>query len=117
MVVADAKAGAHARRVPAAAFAAGARWLRAMARDPLLVLACLALAVVVVWALGADFVAPYDPNAQNLANRLAPPFAPREGVSFLGADALGRDMLSRIIHGSRVSLAVALAAVLVAGTI
>ena len=91
--------------------------LRTVARDPLLVFAVLTLITVVICAIAADVVAPFDPTAQDLDNRLAPPFAPREGVSFLGADALGRDMLSRIIYGSRVSLLVAVAAVLVAGTL
>jgi peptide/nickel transport system permease protein len=91
--------------------------LRSLARDPLLMLAVGTLVTVIVCAVFADVVAPYDPSAQDLDKRLAPPFAPVEGVSVLGADALGRDMLSRIIYGSRVSLLVAVTAVLVAGTI
>jgi peptide/nickel transport system permease protein len=62
-------------------------------------------------------VAPFDPNLQDLQNRLTPPLMPKKGVAFLGADPLGRDMLSRIIFDSRVSLAVAGAAVLLAGSI
>jgi ABC-type dipeptide/oligopeptide/nickel transport system permease subunit len=56
----------------------------------------------VVLALAADLIAPYDPNAQDLVGALA-------GASpehWLGQDHLGRDILSRIIHGGRVSLAV-----------
>jgi peptide/nickel transport system permease protein len=53
-------------------------------------------------ALFADWLAPYPPNRQNLRNRLQPPSA--EHV--LGTDNFGRDVLSRIIHGGRVSLTI-----------
>lgn len=75
-----------------------------------IVAAALALAVF------ADLISPYSPTAQTITNRLAPPFW--LGGSFehlLGTDALGRDLLSRIIHGSRVSIAVGLVAVLIQG--
>jgi peptide/nickel transport system permease protein len=61
----------------------------------------------VVMAIGAPFIAPYDPLAQSLANRLQPPSAEH----WLGTDGLGRDLLSRIIWGSRVSLIVGCAAI------
>lgn len=100
---------------------AAGRWSDALAklriRDPLLLLSLLLLAVVAAWAVAAPAIAPYDPNAQNLANRLVPPFHPKAGVSILGADPLGRDMLSRIMFGSRLSISIAAAAVLVAGGI
>lgn len=70
-------------------------------------------------ALAAPLLAPYDPTAQSLVDRLAPPFW-LEGGSFdhpLGTDNLGRDMLSRIIYGSRVSLSVGLGVVLIAGSV
>lgn len=74
---------------------------------------CLLLAVLVVVALLADIVSPYDPLAINARNILAGP-GPQHS---LGTDELGRDLLSRIIHGGRVSLAVAASAVLIAGCI
>jgi peptide/nickel transport system permease protein len=79
--------------------------------------ALVVLGIVVVAAIAGSWITPYSPTAQDLSNRLAPPFAPRPGVSVLGADALGRDILSRIIAGARVSLAVAAAAVFVSGVI
>jgi peptide/nickel transport system permease protein len=86
-------------------------------RDPVVAIALAILALVIVAAVAGPWVTPFSPTAQNLANRLAPPFAPGDGVSVLGADALGRDILSRIIAGARVSLVVAAAAVFLSGVI
>jgi len=73
---------------------------------------------IVMLALLAPLVAPYDPNAQNLLGRLkAPGTQSRAFVYWLGSDELGRDVLSRLIHGARVSLAVAFAAALISGTV
>jgi peptide/nickel transport system permease protein len=78
------------------------------------------LAVVVIYvivALAAPLVAPHDPNQTNLASRLLPPFSSAGGVRYLlGTDDLGRDVLSRVIYGARVSLAVAAVAVILSGT-
>ena len=62
------------------------------------------VAVLVVVAGGAEWIAPYDPTVQMLSNNLAPPGADH----LLGQDKLGRDILTRVIYGTRVSLAVAL---------
>jgi peptide/nickel transport system permease protein len=62
---------------------------------------------VVVVALSADFIAPYDYAQQNIRNRL---LSPSEKFYF-GTDEFGRDILSRIIYGSRVSLVVGFIAV------
>ena len=77
----------------------------------------LILLAVVSTALFASVISPYDPGAQNLSMRLKPP-AWAEGGSFtniLGTDHLGRDILSRIFYGSRVSLMVGAVAVLISG--
>ncbi len=55
---------------------------------------------LVLMAIFAPWLSPYDPVAQNLGDRLMPP----SGAHWLGTDALGRDILSRIIWGSRVTL-------------
>lgn len=77
------------------------------------------LAIVVVAALSADFISPFDPNRQVLENRLLPPSWVAGGVPahLLGTDHLGRDILSRMIHGSRVSLTVGLLAVVISGLV
>lgn len=82
-----------------------------------IVLATVVLAVIVVSALAAPIVAPHDPLAQDLINRslLPPAFAGGDWSYPLGTDALGRDLLSRIIYGGRVSLLVGLAATTIAG--
>ncbi len=67
----------------------------------------LALVVaLVVLALGADVIAPYPPNEQYRQSTLVPPAWHAGGSSafLLGTDPVGRDMLSRLIHGTRLSL-------------
>src|SRR6185295_16136996 len=64
---------------------------------------------VVLVALFADVLAPFDPTSQ-----LAQPLQPPGGAYPLGADELGRDVLSRVIHGSRVSLYVGIVSVAIA---
>jgi peptide/nickel transport system permease protein len=77
------------------------------------------LAVLVLTAVFADFLAPHDPTIGNLRQRYRPPVWQERGSPefFLGTDHMGRDVLSRIIYGSRISLMVGVAAVVVAGII
>ena len=58
------------------------------------------LALLLIAAF-APWIAPYDPFAQNLGNRLQPPLSPGH---LLGTESLGRDILSRLIYGSRITL-------------
>jgi peptide/nickel transport system permease protein len=88
------------------------------ARWPLL--AILVLGLLALLALFGPQIAPRDPNRQSLIERLTPPFtADAQGVVAytLGTDALGRDILSRVIYGARVSLAVGFAAVAIGGVL
>lgn len=82
---------------------------RRRVRSTLLVnLSLVALALLVVAILLADVLAPHNPISINLRARLASPLTVTETGSFLlGTDATGRDILSRILHGGRVSLVVA----------
>ncbi|MEH6830038.1 MAG: ABC transporter permease [Sulfitobacter sp.] len=77
------------------------------------------LAVIILIALLAPLLAPHDPIAQDLTRRLLPPFWHDRSVPehLLGTDHLGRDYLSRMIYGARVSLGVGLGVILVSGTI
>ena len=77
------------------------------------------VAMIVFMALGAPILAPYNPTAMDLAGSLrAPSWRGQQDISHLfGTDALGRDVLSRVIYGSRVSLMVGLTGVIVSGTI
>ncbi|HUJ15212.1 MAG TPA: ABC transporter permease [Thermoanaerobaculia bacterium] len=72
----------------------------------------LTVALVVV-ALAAPLLAPYDPDVQDTARRLEPP----SRQHLLGLDDLGRDVLSRVIWGSRVSLRVGFSVVIIASCI
>ncbi|SIS76929.1 ABC transporter permease subunit [Paracoccus saliphilus] len=69
-------------------------------------------------ALFADLIAPYDPTSQFRQNLLQPPFWQEGGsIAFpLGTDALGRDMLSRLLHGARYSFYVGIVVVTVAAS-
>jgi peptide/nickel transport system permease protein len=74
----------------------------------------LALALLLVFiALAAPWLAPYDPTAQNLPARLLGPSA----THWMGTDDLGRDVLSRIFYGTRVSMLVAVSVVAGAGAL
>ena len=76
------------------------------------------MALLVLMAIFAPLLAPHDPTVQDLRARLLPPVWELKGTwsHVLGTDHLGRDMLSRVIFGSRVSLMVGLSCVLLAGS-
>lgn len=88
------------------------------ARLPFLIGLAL-LALIVVAAIAADWLAPHDPYAQGLVRRLYPPaWAPRGRWDYpLGTDGFGRDTLSRLLFGARISLAVGAGGALIAGCI
>jgi peptide/nickel transport system permease protein len=77
------------------------------------------LAMLVVSGVGAPWLAPHDPQAQTLEDRLKPPRWAENGspAYLLGTDNLGRDILSRVIYGSRISLLVGGATVIFAGLV
>jgi len=78
------------------------RMLRLFLRNPAAIVAASVLFVMTMLALLAPYVAPYDPLRINTRNTLAPPSAEH----WFGTDDLGRDVLSRVLHGGRVSLRV-----------
>ncbi|WP_112324053.1 ABC transporter permease [Oceanibium sediminis] len=75
------------------------------------------IVALVLMAIFAPLIAPYDPAEQSLRARLIPPVWQERGTweHVLGTDHLGRDILSRIIHGSRISMIVGVAVVALAG--
>jgi peptide/nickel transport system permease protein len=91
---------------------------RQVKRYPLFSLGILVF-VLVFPAIFAPWVAPHDPFLGTLSNRLTPPVWQDGGTMehVLGTDKLGRDILSRIIYGARVSLTVSLIAIFVGGII
>ena len=80
-------------------------------REPLNVLALTLIALFAIGAIFAPLLAPYDPLAQDLASRLEPPSA----AHWLGTDQLGRDIASRLLYGSRISLVIGVVVVGLAG--
>jgi peptide/nickel transport system permease protein len=106
-------AGVIATRAPSPA--ASGHWTQAWRRFRRDRAAMIGGAIVVLFvfiATFANFLAPYDYTAQNMANRYAPP----GGAALLGTDHLGRDVLSRLMYGARISLAVGIISVGIATT-
>ncbi|APF36992.1 ABC-type dipeptide/oligopeptide/nickel transport system, permease component [Chelatococcus sambhunathii] len=77
------------------------------------------VAAIVLIALLAPVLAPHDPYLQNLSARNVPPFWYAKGswVHPLGTDQLGRDYLSRVIYGARISLLIGISVVIISGLI
>jgi peptide/nickel transport system permease protein len=98
---------------PTKAMAPESEWHRVRSRLVRNPMAVAGVVVVLVWVLVAaiaPWIAPYDPIDQDVMNRLAPPSAQH----WLGVDGLGRDVLSRLLYGGRVSLPVAAVVVVLA---
>jgi ABC-type dipeptide/oligopeptide/nickel transport system permease subunit len=93
--------------------------LRNFMRNRLAVASSAVVILFILLAIFAPLIAPHDPNATDLFRRLQPP-AWVEGGDWsylLGCDQLGRDILSRIIYGARISIFIGAAVILVATTI
>ncbi|MQA96938.1 MAG: ABC transporter permease subunit [Streptosporangiales bacterium] len=83
------------------------RFTRRLVRQPLAFGSLLVIVLLVITALAAPLLAPMDPNATDLVARNQPP----GGGHLLGTDDLGRDLLSRLIYGTRITLMAPLIAV------
>lgn len=87
-------------------------------KNKLVSLSILTLVVVVTCAVFAELITPYDPYLIDVSMRNKPPLSPTAdgaALHLLGTDPLGRDVLSRIMLGSRVSMSVGVASVVVSG--
>lgn len=97
------------------------RWplLGVMLRDPRIVFGGGFILVLIILALGADWIAPHDPLMQDLMLGSLPPagMAGTEPGYWLGTDDLGRDVLSRFIHGTRTALTVTFIAATIAAVV
>jgi len=102
---------------------AGARpvgmWWRQLLRLKWGVAAAIVLLVVILAAVLAPWISPHDPLVVDIRHRLAPPAWMTGGTPehLLGTDQIGRDLLSRVIYGGRVSLIVGVSSVLLSSTI
>ena len=87
--------------------------LARLMRDRVALVAALVLGLMVLAALLAPWVAPYDPYFTDLSKPMQPP----DGEHWLGTDNTGRDMLSRVLYGTRNTLMMGLAGVLIGGAL
>ena len=99
----------------------GAQLRRRIFRHWGLIIGGTILLVTVILALAAPLIAPHDPYDQQLARKLIPPIwhaSPKATWTHpLGTDHLGRDYLSRLLYGARISLLIGFAAMLISGVI
>ena len=99
------------------------QYLWALVSEPFVLLSVIFILVLLICAVFAPWIAPYDPLQQNiLGGQRQPPmselrFRGVERLHILGTDEVGRDVLSRLIHGARVSVSIAVIGVLVSGVI
>src|ERR671910_121423 len=90
----------------------GAMWA-GIRRQRLGVSGALIVGVMAVLAMIGPYIAPYDPTEQFISDRLKEP----NGTYWLGTDEFGRDILTRLLHGTRISFQVGVIAVGLAGSI
>ena len=90
-----------------------------MLNNKALVFGCGLLLFIVACALLAPWISPHDPYFQDLTNRTVPPFWYEKGswLHPLGTDQLGRDYLSRLIYGARISLLIGISVAIISGLI
>ena len=97
------------------------RFLQHFSGNSLALFAFILLILIIAISIFAPFIAPYDPAKGNIVNRLKPPTLERPADGgfphILGTDQQGRDVLSRLIYGGRVSMSVGFTVVAIGGTI
>ncbi len=91
----------------------GSNVLRKMRKNKMILFSSLIILLTVISGACANFLAPFSPYDQDLANKLKPPLWRNQDhrIHLLGTDHLGRDLLSRILYGIRVSLIIGILAV------
>jgi peptide/nickel transport system permease protein len=85
----------------------------AFSRNPLAMLGAIIVLLLIIAALFAPLIATHSPTGQNLSDRLLPP----GGEHWLGTDELGRDIFSRIVYGSQITLSIVLLVAAIAAPI
>jgi ABC-type dipeptide/oligopeptide/nickel transport system permease subunit len=99
--------------VPIVAPRRRSRVWRRLRRDPAALVASAFVVLVIGAALLAPWIAPYDPYSTNLRNMLQPPGS----TYLLGTDGQGRDILSRLLYGARLTLAMSLVSITLGGAV
>ncbi len=92
---------------------------RRMMANPALMIGLTLIGIVVAMAALAPWISPHDPYTQDLTKRMIPPFWQAKGnwEHALGTDNLGRDYLSRVIYGARISLLIGVSVMIISGLI
>ncbi|HID15220.1 MAG TPA: D,D-dipeptide ABC transporter permease, partial [Candidatus Atribacteria bacterium] len=85
--------------------------LHLIIKSPLTLIGASLVILLILMAIFAPLIAPYNPNKINLREKLTPPSLKHP----FGTDEVGRDLLSRVIYGSRISLQVGIVVVLLSG--
>jgi len=100
-------------------FPAAPSLARRVLQNKALSIGCAILLAIVIVAVFAPWFSPYDPYVQDLTNRTVPPFWYDQGgwLHPLGTDPLGRDYLSRLFYGARISLLIGFSVALISGLI
>ncbi|MEA9392092.1 ABC transporter permease [Acerihabitans sp. TG2] len=95
------------------------RWCRKILGHHSMTLGVVILGTIMLLAMLAPLISPHDPYAQDVSHRLIPPIWQQKGSweHLLGTDKLGRDYLSRLLYGARVSLTIGLVSVMLSGSI
>ncbi len=96
------------------------RWLpwQALVRDKLALSAFCFVLLMIVLSIVWPMVSPFEVSGRDFDNALLPPLSDVNGnLAVFGTDGLGRDLLTRILYGGRISLSVALAVALISGTV
>jgi peptide/nickel transport system permease protein len=91
----------------------GREVMRRLVRKPLAIVGLTLLAAMILTAVTAPLIAPYEPDAQGVGD----PFAPPGRGNLFGTDQFGRDVFTRVLYGGRISLQVGLIAVAIGGTL
>lgn len=86
------------------------RFMKVFFGRPVVIIGFILILIFLVCAIAPNLIAPYNPIKQNLSETLRPP----SSEHLLGTDALGRDLFSRIVHGARTALIIALSAISIA---
>jgi len=119
---ADPDVSARVRNV--ATRSGGVTWrdlLRALVDDKVVLVAVCFIVLVIGSATFAAIVSPHDPYTQSIRTRMKPPMTPATAPGglphLLGTDQLGRDVLTRLIYGARISLTVGIATAVISGSV
>ncbi len=89
------------------------KMVRFLLNNSIIFIGVIIIAITILSAIFAPWLSPYDPREQNIRMRLSPP----SRSYLLGVDHFGRDILSRILWGSRTSLTIAICSILLGGSI